>query len=129
MTRGFLALYALLFLAFGVFAFLNPERLIDSLGAASMSPSGTLELRSNYGGVSMGIGLMCLASVFRPSLERPALFVLLAYTGGYAVGKLAAIPLDGVPTSNFIGYLVFESVTALLAFWLLSRKANAPTNS
>ena len=122
MTRGFLALYTLLFLGFGVFAFLNPERIMTMMDAASMGSDGIYELRSNYGGVSIGIGLMCLAAVLRTNLQRPALFVLMAYTGGYAIGRFAALPLDGIPSTNLIAYTVFEAVTALLAFILLSRR-------
>jgi len=106
MARGFLALYALLFLAFGTYAFLNPELITEMMAAESMGTDGIYELRSNYGGVSIGIGLMCLAAVLRSSLQRPALFTLMAYTGGY---------------TNLIAYAIFEAVTALLAFTLLSR--------
>ena len=121
MDRGFLALYALLFLAFGVFAFWNPNWAMNLLGASNMSSEGVYELRSNYGGVSFGIGLMCLASVFRSELTRPALFVLMAYMGGYSIGRLAAMPIDGVPSTTMIAYASFEIVSAVLAFALLRR--------
>jgi len=123
MTRGFFALYTLLFLGFGGYAFLNPELIMEMMSADNMGADGIYELRSNYGGVSIGIGLMCLAAVLRADLQRPALFVLMAYTGGYALGRVAALPLDGVPSTNLIVYAIFEAVTALLAFALLSRQS------
>jgi len=123
MTRIFLAVYTLLFLGFGIYAVLSPDRLSELLGMAELSQNAAYELRSNYGGVSLGIGLMCLAGALRANLERPALFVLLAYTGGYALGRIAALPFDGLPPStSLMAYGVFEAVTALLSALLLSRR-------
>lgn len=125
MARIFLFIYTLLFLSFGIYAFLNPNLIVDMMGATDMASAGIYELRSNYGGVSMGIGLMCLAGALRPVLQRPALYVLVAYTGGYALGRFMALPLDGVPPANLIAYTVFETVTAILAALLLRRLARS----
>lgn len=123
-ARLFLGVYAVLFAGFGAFMFMNPHVLVENLGAAGMGSNGLYELRSNYGGVSVGIGLACLAGALKRTFERPALFVLLAYTGGYALGRVAALPFDGVPTANLIGYAVFEAVTAALAAALLARSGS-----
>ena len=121
MTRVFLFLNTVLFLGFGAYAFLNPEILAAIYSADGVSTDGTYEIRSNYGGVSIGAGLLCLAGAVRESLARPALFFLVAYTGGYALGRILALPLDGTPSPNLIGYALFEAVTATLAFALLRR--------
>ena len=124
MTRLFLGLYALIFAGFGAFAFLNPEVLAENFGAADMSANGLYELRSNYGGVSFGAAALCLLGALRARLERPALWFIAAYTGGYALGRLLALPLDGMPSSSLIGYGVFELVSAVLAVALLRRPAS-----
>ena len=121
MTKSFLALYALLFLVFGVYVFFQAPALAENVGYGAPNSNGLYEMRSNYGGVSLGIGLMCLAGALRAELQRPALFVVLAYMGGYALGRIIALPIDGVPSASLIAYGVFEAVSALLAFALLRR--------
>ena len=121
MTKSFLAFYTLLFLAFGVYVFLQAPALAENVGYGTPNSNGLYEMRSNYGGVSLGIGLMCLAGALRAELQRPALFVVLAYTGGYALGRIIALPIDGVPSTSLIVYGVFEAVSAILAFALLRR--------
>lgn len=122
MVRLFLGLQALLFLAFSIFAILQPETLANTLGASGVGADGLYEFRSNYGGVNLGIGLLCLMGTFRESLSRPALYCLLAFTGGYALGRIIGLPLaDGMPANRFLGFGVYEGVTALLSFALLFR--------
>ncbi len=121
MTRLFLLLNTVFFGGFGFYAFFHPEALMDMLGAPSMSSDGFYELRGVYGGVSIGAALLFLSGVFRPSLQRPGLFFLLAYTGGYALARVLALPLDGIPSMRLIGFSAFEIVTALLSLWLLRR--------
>ena len=121
MVRIFLAAYALLFIVFGVFVFMKAPALAESVGYGTPNAYGLYEMRSNYGGVSIGIGLMCLAGVMRPVFQRPALFVLLAYTGGYALGRVIALPIDGVPSASLIAYGVFEAVSAVLSALLLRK--------
>ncbi|MEO1043686.1 MAG: DUF4345 domain-containing protein [Pseudomonadota bacterium] len=127
MARLFLLLNAVLFLGFGVYAFLNPAGLFLSEGLAlsDISNSMMYELRSNYGGVNIGIGLMCAAAMLRSTLQRPALFMLLAFTGGYALGRILSLPIDGIPSLNLIGYAFYEIITATIASLLLrTGKAN-----
>ena len=124
MVRLILGIYTLLYIGFGVYVFLHAPALAENVGYGTPNSNGLYEMRSNYGGVSIGLGLMCLAGALRQSLERPALFVLLTYMGGYALGRVIALPIDGVPSASLIAYGVFEAVTALLAFGLLSRRAD-----
>ena len=121
MVRLFLLLNAVLFLGFGVFAFFNPADLFlsEEISLSQISSSTMYELRSNYGGVNIGIGVACSAAVIRRSLERPALFLLLAFTGGYALGRILSLPVDGIPSLNLVGYAFYEIITATIAFVLL----------
>lgn len=121
MVRAFLALNAVLFLGFGVLTFFNPAGLFiaEGLSLDDISSSLMYELRSNYGGVNIGIGLACAVALFRPALHRPALYLLLGFTGGYALGRVLSLPFDGVPSLNLIGYAFYEIITATIAFLLL----------
>lgn len=108
-------------MAFGVYVFLQAPALAENVGYGTPNSNGLYEMRSNYGGVSIGIGLICLVSVFAARLQRPALFVLLTYSGGYAMGRMIALPIDGVPSTSLIAYGVFETFSAILAYVLLRR--------
>jgi len=122
MTRLFLGLQALLFLSFGLFSLMQPDSLSQILGLSGVGTDGLFELRSNYGGVSLGAGGMCLAGALRPSLVRPALFFLLAYTGGYALGRIIGLALgDALPATSLLGYGIIEGVTVVLSLFLLRR--------
>ena len=120
-TRTILLVYAVLFGGFGLYAFFTPEALAAGLGAPSVSSDGLYELRGVYGGVSVGIALLCLSAVFRETMQRPALYMLLAYTGGYVLARIFALPLDGAPSFRLVGFTGFEIVTSLLSIVLLRR--------
>ena len=68
---------------------------MEMLGAPSKSSSGIYEIRSVYGGVSFAIGLLSLAGFLKTKMQRPALYFILTYAGGYALARFAALPLDG----------------------------------
>ena len=122
MARIFLFINAILFLGFGAYVFLATQGLINLLDVTDMGASGLYEIRSNYGGVSLGIGLMCLLGGLKSGLTRPALFTLMAYMGGYALGRIIALPLGDFPSMEVIGFGVFEGVTALISAILLRSK-------
>ncbi len=121
MVRLFLLVQAALFLAFGMHAFFNAPTIADNLGASGISPSGLHELRSNYGGISIAIAILCGWGGWRSGMARPALFFLIFYTGGYALGRVLALSFDGIPDLRFIIFGVYELVTAIIAIWLLIR--------
>ncbi len=123
MIRAFLGWNAFVFLGFGILMFFNPERAVDALGATTMSSDGIYEMRGIYGGVSFGAGLLALAGVLKTHMERPALYFLLAYTGGYALARIAALPLDGFPGGLYPMFAGFEILTALISIYLLRRRA------
>ncbi len=122
MTRLFLLLNALLFLGFGIYIFLSAPSVFENMGFGKLGSNALYEVRSNYGGVSLGIGVLCAVAGFKSQFERPALFALMAYTGGYAIGRILALPYEGTPSSSLIAYGFFEAITATISFLLLMRK-------
>lgn len=121
MIRLFLAFNVLAFGGFGLLMFFVPQTAVDFLGAPSMSSDGIYEMRGIYGGVSIGAALLFLAGLIKPDMQRPALYFILAYTGGYALARIAALPLDGIPSTKFQVFAAFEIMSALIALYLLRR--------
>ncbi|WP_026940881.1 DUF4345 domain-containing protein [Hellea balneolensis] len=127
MTRLFLLLNAILFIGFGIYVFLSAPGIFENMGFGELGTNALYEVRSNYGGVSLGIGLLCASGALKTQFERPALFTLMAYTGGYAMGRIIALPYEGTPSSTLIAYAFFEAITAIIAFLLLKRKSGKPS--
>ena len=121
LTRIFLLVQAVIFGLFGLYAFFNPNVIMDVLGAPSISRQGIYEIRSVYGGVSMAIGVLSFAGFLKASMVRPALYFILTYTGGYAFARFAAFPLEGMPRVKMIVFIGFEVISAFIAIYLIRR--------
>lgn len=119
--RIFLLVQAIAWLIFGMMMFLKPELSIEFLETKSMSAEGLNEIRSIYGGTSLGAAGLMFAGFFKATMQRPALFFLLAYTGGYAFARIAALPLDGFPGGLIPIFASLEILTALIAIFLLRK--------
>ena len=117
--RAFLGLCGAVFLAFGVAMLLQPVEMLADFGVAVSGRHGLFEMRGVYGGVSLGIGALCLAALFRSGLRKGALLTLLAYCGGYIVARGVAFALDGEPEPIFYVFIGWEAFVALLSAALL----------
>ena len=121
-TRIFLAIVALLFAAFGIWAVMDPLGMTARLGVDVTGPNGAYEMRGIYGGVSLGAAALTLAGALRQSMLRPALWFLVAYMGGYILMRMGALALGPAPTASFAMFIGFEAATLLLA--ILALRAN-----
>ena len=123
LLRPFLLIQAIALSAFGLLLFFKPELSLDFLGAPSMTPDGIYEIRSMYGGTSLGGAALMFAGFFKENMQRPALFFSVAYTGGYAFVRIAALPLDGYPGPFFMPFAAIEILTALVAIYFLKAQS------
>ncbi|MEP4053185.1 MAG: DUF4345 family protein [Litorimonas sp.] len=119
LIRVFLLIQAIGLGAFGLLMFLKPELSIGFLEATEMSSSGFYEIRSIYGGTSLGGAALLFAGFLKAEMIRPALYFQLAYTGGYAVVRIAALPLDGIPSKLFWPFIGLEFATVFLTIYCL----------
>lgn len=119
LTRIFLVLIALMFFAFGGWSITDPVGMTKQLGVEVSGVSGVFEMRGVYGGISLGGALLCLAGGFRAELERPALFFLLAYMGGYVLGRAASLVAGDTAMASSWAFAGFEAVVFVLAATLL----------
>jgi len=111
LIRIFLALMALMFAAFGLYALLSPLQMAAGLGVEVSGPNGAYELRGIYGGVSLAAGLLCAAGALRAGLRIPALWFLVVYMGGYVFARAAALTLGPPPTPDFAAFIAFEAAS------------------
>lgn len=121
-TQGFLLLCGLSFLLIGINTFHDPLAAMAPVELNINTVSALNELRANYGGLQIGMGLFLLVGLCCKNYVRPALLAEALIVGGLAVGRLVSIALDGQPNAFVQGLIVLESVIALLSLALYLRQ-------
>jgi len=124
-TRIFLAANVLLWLPYGLYCLASPGFLSEAAGVAATTATGTTELRAMYGGLQAAIGLLALAAVLRPDLQRTALVALAFLAGGLFTARVFGAFADGGLSGYTIGALVLESTLTVLSVRFLGRQPSA----
>ena len=121
-ANGLIWLNAIVFVAYGAGFAVAPEALaIWVTGSAPGTPSGLIDLRATYGGMSIGLGLFFALTARDPSRHRLGLQAVLVVMVCMAGTRLLGITLDGTPNSKMWIYLALEILVAGLAGWGLWR--------
>ena len=122
-TRIFLALTALMFVAFGFWSVTDPVGMTQRLGVEIGGTSGIFELRGIYGGVSLGAAILCGLGVAVRKFEFAALCFIATYMGGFVLGRAASFAYgDSAMASNW-QFAGFELVMFAIAAWLVAKRA------
>jgi hypothetical protein len=125
-ARIFLAVQALILAGFGLAYLVRPHELANLSGMLLMAPAAITDVRAYYGGLQLGLAAYLLLALARLDLLRPALSLLVLLYAALALTRLAGLWLDGGAQQTFNLYaMLFEVVSAGLAFWLLRRSAAA----
>jgi len=100
-----------------------PGLLLDVYGISLQSASEANLFRGAYGGVFIAFALLFFGGALKESLARPALFSLLAFMGGFALGRLVSMAVDGMPHILLVAIFAVEVVYAVAALYLLRNPA------
>lgn len=75
------------------------------------------------------LALICfwIVGALRPALRGPALWSLLVFTLGLALGRLLSLVLDGWPGPLLCAYMLAEGALAAAAGWLIARAPDRHT--
>lgn len=123
LTRVFLALTALMFVAFGFWSITDPVGMTARLGVEIGGTAGIFELRGIYGGVSLGAAIICALGAGMKRFEFPALCFIATYMGGYVIGRGASFFYgDSAMASNW-QFAGFELVMFIVSSVLVARAA------
>ena len=124
LIRLFLALIAIMFLAFGLWSITDPIGMTARLDVTVTGPNALFEMRGIFGGVSLGAAALTAAGAINPArFERPALYFLLVYMGGYTLSRLISLVLGDAPTMSGWAFASFEIVSFLLTCLCLRFRA------
>jgi hypothetical protein len=125
-ARILLAVQALLLAGFGLAYFIRPQEMANLSGMLLMEPAAVTDVRAYYGGLQLGLAVWLGLALLRADLLRPALMLLVLLYTSLFVARLGGLWLDGGAQQTFNLYaMLFEGVSAGLAFWLL-RRASTP---
>ena len=125
LTQLFLLLSGMGFILIGVNTFRDPVAAMAGVELGVQSINALNEVRANYGGMQMGIGLLLVSAALMTWLTRPALLALSLVTGGLVVGRLMSIMIDGMPNSTVQALLELEFFTTVIAIFLFTQQPNS----
>lgn len=118
MTRFTLYGAGLMMLVVGALHLINPQMMMTEPGIVLSSVNHFHVVRAAYGGAYLGIAALFLSGALGWMGARPALQAVLLLFGGFALGRLVSIVVDGLPVPLYLGVLgaeLFFAVCAVLA--------------
>lgn len=120
-ARFFLGITGLVFAGLGVFNLLFPVHGIIGFEIFPSTISALNEIRANYGGMHLALGLFFLSEASIRPLRAPALLVAALFTGGLVAGRLVSLVWDGKPNPFVWTLFSVECVGCLVASALYNR--------
>ena len=119
LSRILLAVTGLVFFVHGLVCFIHPATIGLESGLAMPTPSSVIEVRAEYGGLPIALGLFFLAAALQKIQVRTGLIVMLTVVTGYASSRIVALAMMGQPDQYNTAAIIYEVTTALLGFWAL----------
>lgn len=99
-ARLFLGILGGLWLAYGLWLFLQPQSLAGLAGVGALNATGTVDIRATYGGFQIAVGALMLGGALRAVLTQPMLLVYGVVCASVGSTRLVAALL----ASEWSGY-------------------------
>ncbi len=125
--RLFLLSMTLMYFGIGVWAILSPlfpaveadyPSITEYIGLTISSTIGYSELAGIYGGLNLGVGILCFIGIFSLNYMKKSLQLLMFLTGSIAAGRIifSAIPSTPPLVNTFF---IFEILTFTFCIFAL----------
>jgi hypothetical protein len=121
LTRFTLFGAGLMMLVVGALHLLNPQMMMREPGIVLSSINHFHVVRAAYGGAYLGIAALFLAGALQRIDVRAALGAVVLIFGGFALGRIASIAVDGMPVPLYLGVLCAELFFAACAVLALRK--------
>ena len=126
--RLFLLSMTLMYFGIGVWAILSPlfpaveadyPSITEYIGLTISSTIGYSELAGIYGGLNLGVGILCFIGIFSQNYMKKSLQLLMFLTGSIAAGRIifSAIPSTPPLVNTFF---IFEILTFTFCIFALN---------
>ena len=122
-TRAIVLINARVFVDFGLAFLAKPQALARLLEIELSSPTALADLRAMYGGLALAVGALLCAGLRRKEWLMPSLWLVIATSGGLALGRLYSVLASGLPSGVILGFLASE--LGSLAWAILASRALA----
>ena len=119
--------FFLVFVAIGVFCvslgygFL-PNLTMPLLYDIEVTNTNLLNILRAISGLYIALVIFWILGAYNSNLQLPALWSLTIFMTGIALGRIASILIDGLPSSIFIFYLILEIIFGLIGYTLIKNK-------
>lgn len=117
-TRFVLWVLAVVFVAFGVVALIQPSAMTGPPGLDASAAGAVTEVRALYGGLQLGLGAFLIWAVLDPSRWASGLLAYGFLIGAVGDSRFVGLLIDGNWTGFHLFALGFEWTTSLLALFL-----------
>ncbi|HAA15224.1 MAG TPA: DUF4345 domain-containing protein [Cytophagales bacterium] len=125
--KVFILVNSVVFFLYGLGFIFFPAALstfiTDGVPATS---SGFIDMRSTYGGISLGFGILLYLIHKNPATHRLGTIAAMLVVGGMAFGRTVGICVDGTPNSMMYLNLALEVTIVLVGWRLLSQLGASP---
>ncbi len=115
-----LVLASLCFGVVGVAGWLSPDTLFAPVGAEFRDAAAYAEIRAAYGGHFVGAALFFGYGAWNATWTRPALIYATLVLGGFVLGRLISLGVEGVPSAVALFTLGIEAAGFLTGAALLA---------
>ena len=116
--RILITVSALIFVFFGAWLFAVPTAL-EAIGIQLTTPEAFIDIRATYGGLELGLAAFLLVAQARPAWHSAAMLLSALCVGGFGLGRLSGIVIEGQGTPLmwfFLGLEVFWTGVMLWAY-------------
>ncbi len=120
-ARIVLTATGLMFFIHGLICFIHPATIGIESGLAMPTPGSLIEVRAEYGGLPMALGLFFLAAALQKIQIRTGLLVMVTALGGYASARIAAALITAEIDQYNATAIAYELTSASLALCALKR--------
>jgi hypothetical protein len=125
LIRIYLGFQALMFIPYGLYCLVRPQMLEVGAGVTAVNLTGVIELQTMYGGLQVGVGVMCALAAYAERFRPGALMALLFIFAGLAVTRVSLALFHSDFSAYTLFAMTFESINVLFLLWFLTRSSTA----
>lgn len=126
LTLGITAAVFALVACLGWFA---PDILMAPAGIEMTEAAGYAEIRAAYGGLFSASALVYALGTARASMRPHAIRLMAVVLGGFVLGRLISLVVEGVPSTPALATLAVESIGFIAALAVILTRADEPRTS
>ena len=118
-ARIYLWICAVVFFGLGIALMFWPVEILKSVEISFESVTAFADIRADYGGCILGIGIFLAWCASKAPLVRVGLLCTGFTFSGYVTGRLLSLVLDGTPKPIIFTLTIVEVLGAAAAFGLI----------